>query len=107
LWDGKQGSTSQNYLRAPENNEFGVKDLRRELVKAGGAIIIESAGGGGWGSPLDRDAAAVRTDVIEELVSREAAETDYGVVLRDDLTLDETATTQRRHALRSAQSVGQ
>jgi hypothetical protein len=44
----------------------------------------------------------VRTDVIEEMVSRALAEQHYGVVLRDDLTLDEAATEQRRNALRSA-----
>jgi N-methylhydantoinase B len=44
----------------------------------------------------------VRSDVLEELVSREAALEHYGVVLRDDLTLDETATQQRRDRLRSA-----
>ena len=50
---------------------------------------------------LKRDAALVRADVVEELVSRRVAEDDYGVLLRDDLTLDEAATAQRRNALRS------
>jgi N-methylhydantoinase B len=45
----------------------------------------------------------VRADVVEELVSRRVAEDDYGVILRDDLTLDEAATAQRRNALRSSQ----
>ena len=49
-----------------------------------------------------RDAALVRADVIEEFVSRRVAEEQYGVVLRDDLTLDQTATAQRRNTLRSA-----
>ena len=44
----------------------------------------------------------VRLDVVEELISRRVAGEIYGVVLRDDLTLDETATAQRRNALRSA-----
>ena len=45
---------------------------------------------------------ALRTDVIEEFISRDAANEHYGVVLRDDLTLDQAATEQRRSALRSA-----
>jgi hypothetical protein len=44
----------------------------------------------------------VRSDVIEEFVSRRFAEETYGVVLRDDLTLDEAGTERRRNALRSA-----
>jgi len=63
---------------------------------------VRTGGGGGWGDPLQRDAAQVRADVIEELVSRGAAERLYGVVLRDDLTLDEQETERRRNALRSA-----
>jgi N-methylhydantoinase B len=62
---------------------------------------VRTGGGGGWGNPLERDPALVRTDVREELVSREAAAEHYGVVLRDDLTLDETATRQERERLRS------
>jgi N-methylhydantoinase B len=65
---------------------------------------VRTGGGGGWGEPLERDAARVRADVIEEMVSRRVAEEQYGVVLRDDLTLDEAATAQRRNGLRSRQA---
>jgi N-methylhydantoinase B len=64
--------------------------------------IVRTGGGGGWGNPLERSPALVRDDVIEEFISRESASENYGVVLRDDLTLDEAATEQRRNALRSA-----
>ena len=63
--------------------------------------IVRTGGGGGWGDPLDREPALVRSDVREELISRGAALEHYGVVLRDDLTLDETATQQRRDRIRS------
>ena len=63
---------------------------------------MRTGGGGGWGDPVERDPAQVRADVIEELVSRRAAEELYGVVLRDDLTLNEAETERRRNALRSA-----
>jgi N-methylhydantoinase B len=65
---------------------------------------VRTGGGGGWGEPLERDAALVRADVIEEMVSRGVAAEQYGVVLRDDLTLDEAATAQRRNALRSGRT---
>jgi N-methylhydantoinase B len=65
-------------------------------------VIVRTGGGGGWGDPLERDPSLVRVDVIEELVSRRSAEEAYGVVLRDDLTLDKAATTHKRNELRSA-----
>ena len=37
-------------------------------------VIVRTGGGGGWGDPLERDAALVRADVIEELISRRVAD---------------------------------
>ena len=42
------------------------------------------------------DAERVRDDVLNELVSREAAERDYGVVLTADGAVDVEATRRRR-----------
>ena len=57
--------------------------------------------GGGWGDPLDRDPERVRTVVREDLISRQAALELYGVVLGDDLSLDQDATKRLRERLRS------
>jgi hypothetical protein len=43
----------------------------------------------------------VQADVREELISLKSARDDYGVVLRDDLSIDSIATGELRHALRS------
>jgi len=43
----------------------------------------------------------VRHDVLEEFISVASARDNYGVVLGDDLTLDEAATARRRDELRS------
>jgi N-methylhydantoinase B len=60
-------------------------------------ISIESAGGGGWGDPSERDPEAVRRDVLDELVSAEAARTVYQVVLSPDLaSVDYEATNRER-----------
>ena len=40
----------------------------------------------------ERDHMHVREDVIAGYVSRQGAACDYGVVIRDDLSLDEAAT---------------
>jgi N-methylhydantoinase B len=60
-------------------------------------LCIESAGGGGWGDPTERDPEAVRRDVLDELVSPEAARSVYHVVLSEDLTaVDRDATRLAR-----------
>ncbi|HEX9683789.1 MAG TPA: hydantoinase B/oxoprolinase family protein [Acidimicrobiales bacterium] len=59
-------------------------------IPAGGIVEYDYGGGGGWGNPLDRPAADVLDDVLDEYVSIEGAERDYGVVLcgsLDDLSV--------------------
>ena len=48
---------------------------------AGDEFTRPSAGGGGYGDPLERDPAAVRDDVADGYVSIERARKDYGVVV--------------------------
>ena len=55
----------------------------------------EVAGAGGWGDPLERDPVAVAQDVRNEIVSRQRALEDYGVVLQGD-KVDENATKLKR-----------
>jgi N-methylhydantoinase B len=43
----------------------------------------------------------VRADVQEEFISAKSARDDYGVVLRDDLSIDQAATDAARRAIRS------
>jgi N-methylhydantoinase B len=61
-------------------------------------FAVSWQGGGGYGDPLQRDAAAVVEDVASGAVSPEAAEAIYGVVCRDGLNRD--ATEARRAAMR-------
>jgi N-methylhydantoinase B len=58
-------------------------------------------GGGGWGDPTEADPRAVAGDVALGLISVEAAERLYGVVVRASGELDEDATAARRAAIRS------
>jgi N-methylhydantoinase B len=59
-------------------------------------VDLMTGGGGGYGVPTERDREAVRNDVIDGFVSREAAERDYGVALDEDLGIDEEATERLR-----------
>jgi N-methylhydantoinase B len=68
-------------------------------LKAGDVFQLDTPGGGGFGSALQRDPERVRADVVEGYVTPEAAEQAYGVVLRQvdgQWQVDEAATAQRR-----------
>jgi N-methylhydantoinase B len=70
----------------------------------GDVISYLADDGGGYGDPFTRDPQRVRQDVIDGYVSRAAAERDYGVILTDDLEIDEEATKTLRKRPRSAQA---
>lgn len=42
-------------------------------------LVVRSPGGGGWGDPADRDRDAVRRDLLDEVISPEAARSVYGL----------------------------
>lgn len=64
-------------------------------LEAGDVLDYRVSGAGGWGNPFERDPAAVLEDVIDELVSPEAARERYGVVLNGH-AVDERATQALR-----------
>ncbi|MDX6377921.1 MAG: N-methylhydantoinase [Gaiellaceae bacterium] len=51
-------------------------------IPGGSSFTRPSAGGGGYGDPLERDPARVVEDVADDYVSVERAALDYGVVVR-------------------------
>jgi N-methylhydantoinase B len=67
------------------------------------AFRFYATGGGGWGDPLERPAADVLDDVLDELVSIDAASNTYGVVLDPSAkAVDVAGTEKRRAAMRAA-----
>jgi N-methylhydantoinase B len=74
-------------------------------VAEGDVVSVRSPGGGGWGSPLDRDTDRVARDVQDEFLTREDASSIYGVVVETDLRVDAEATARLRAARRSAEAV--
>jgi N-methylhydantoinase B len=64
-------------------------------------MIFETAGGGGHGSPLDRETGLVMADLANGKITEPAARDVYGIV-RDasGRSLDADATERRRAELR-------
>ncbi|MCY3831223.1 MAG: hydantoinase B/oxoprolinase family protein [Rhodospirillaceae bacterium] len=80
----------------PGSKADGVK------VAAGDRLVFRTAGGGGWGNPLDRAPERVQKDVRSGLVSTVAARDRYGVVVAGSpaaCTVDEAATQDMRETL--------
>jgi N-methylhydantoinase B len=69
-------------------------------LRAGDVVIERTAGGGGYGDPVERDAQAVVRDVCFGYVSTMAAESAYGITLRDG-NEDAEATKALRVRLRA------
>jgi N-methylhydantoinase B len=65
-------------------------------LRHGDAVVMESAGGGGYGDPLLRDPEKVRRDVDADYVSIERARDRYGVCFKDDGAVDVKATEAQR-----------
>jgi N-methylhydantoinase B len=99
---GGKGAPNKLTLRYGSEDELVVAHTADWVAMAAGdRICFDYGGGGGWGDPLDRPAGAVLDDVLDEYVSVEGAEREYGVVLTgslEELTLvvDHAATAQRR-----------
>jgi N-methylhydantoinase B len=73
-----------------------LKSKGQQTVAKHESVIIQMPGGGGLGDPFDRDPARVAEDVHLGMVSLAAASRDYGVVLREDHSIDHAATTAAR-----------
>lgn len=103
---GQAGEPNRLTLRADSDDPYLVEHTADWVPVAAGDIVeYRYGGGGGWGDPLDRDPQAVLDDVLDEYVSVEGAERDYGVVLRGSLAeltleVDAEATTALRTSRR-------
>ncbi len=71
-------------------------------IRAGDVVVMQSAGGGGYGDPLAREPDRVRDDVRAGYVSPERARLGYGVVLAPSGEVDVAATQAERARLATA-----
>lgn len=105
---GKNGAPNELRLRCGSPDEHVVEATAFYVDhKPGERYEYRYGGGGGWGDPLDREPEKVLEDVLDEYVSVDGAERDYGVVLQGsleelDLVVDREATAALRHRRRQA-----
>lgn len=73
LFGGKPGARAQFLVNGKPGNPYGLTQL-----KPGDVVVMDAAGGGGYGEPRSRDRRVVEKDLREGKVSAESAERDYG-----------------------------
>lgn len=98
LFGGKPGACNMAYINEALPGEKLLLAKGAVTLPDGGTFTSYPSGGGGWGDPRKRDIEAVRMDVKNGYVSREAAREMYGVELDDAFDIVEAATKNLREA---------
>ena len=99
---GRPAACSEKWLlRKDGSREPLPSKIDNVRVRAGDRVIFRTAGGGGWGDPLDRDPMRTRNDVARKLMTETKAREDYGVVLTGPrFEIDRRATDELRESMR-------
>jgi N-methylhydantoinase B len=104
LEDGLSGfgnSVAIHRFGTAQEQRFHNGKALNQVLHAGDAYILRSGGGGGFGSPLDRDLDALARDVRCGYVSKDAAEKYYGAVFEPETNrIDAAATEIKRSEMR-------
>ncbi len=79
LFGGKPGAKAQFLVNGVPGNPFGLTQMQ-----PGDVVMIDAAGGGGYGNPLERDPECVERDVIEGYISIDKAGEEYGVAIHPE-----------------------
>jgi N-methylhydantoinase B len=99
---GRPGGCSEKWLVRKDGTRQPLPSkVDNVRVRAGDRVIFRTAGGGGWGDPLERDPLRTRNDVARKLLSESKAREEYGVVLvGSDHSVDHRATDELRASMR-------
>ncbi len=101
LFGGMPGLHGDNRVIRKNGEVIQIDRAGGVIVTSDDLISFRAPGGGGYGSPLDRDLDYLQHDVTNGYVSVESARRDYGAVV-DEVTLkiDREATEANRKRLK-------
>ena len=98
LFGGDDGSCNRMYVKRAGSENWETLQSRQSnfALQKGDCVRIETAIGGGFGNPLDRDPAKVAHDVYQEYITPEQAAEFYSVVVNFDGSVDADETSRLR-----------
>jgi N-methylhydantoinase B len=101
---GRPGGAASVSRIETDGSESALDPIGDTTLQPGEWVRGCEAGGGGYGSPLERPVEAVARDVRDGWVSEQAAREEYGVVLKrgsvpGEVEVDASATTLLRREL--------
>ncbi len=98
LFGGGDGSRAQFLVNNIAGDPYGLTQ-----IKSGDIVIMDAAGGGGYGDPLERDVGMVMRDFLNGYVTLRGAREDYSVVIDPKtMEVDKAKTESLRRSLRKA-----
>jgi 5-oxoprolinase (ATP-hydrolysing) len=108
---GRDGRTAGVFIKRAGDDRFRLfteacktvspSKFANIVIRQGDHVMIESAGGAGYGPPEEREPELVLRDVTEGFVSEESARADYRVAIRREngrVLIDEPETGRLRAA---------
>jgi N-methylhydantoinase B len=97
---GMGNAVAVHRFNQTDETHFPSAKALNQVLQPGDAYIIRSGGGGGFGSPMERDLETLEHDVRCGYVTRGAAEKNDGAVFSSDgAAIDATATAARRASM--------
>lgn len=103
LYGGQPGAPSINLINPGTAAERLLPTKFSTTLEPGDLFYHEQPGGGGWGNPLERTPEAVLNDVLDDKVSIQAAEEEYGIAVDPETRKINAAETQSLRARLSQQ----
>lgn len=93
---GLPGAVNDTVVVPPDGAATHVKKHTGLRLEPGTTVTFRTAGGGGWGNPVERPARQVAEDVVDGFVTREQARSVYRVEITPEGRIDAAATERLR-----------
>ena len=101
LFGGKSGKPNITFVYRNDGREEKWRKISNLPLDENEIVSFRTGGGGGYGSPLERDPKMVLQDVINGFVSLAKAKEEYGVVIDEkEMKVDTEATRKTRDKMR-------
>ena len=97
LWGGKGGESGQFLLNPGKSQAQRIRSKVSGItIEKDNVLSAQTAGGGGIGSPIEREKEKVLEDYLLGKISRRHALKEYGVVLKKSGKINQAVTESSR-----------